>query len=579
MPWLVTDEEAESLANALPREVVARGFEPVIALLVTLYILYIGHTFGEEMAATAGFPTFPADPAEWSILMRDLRSVDQQWMSDLIRTLRQSLHDAPRDDVPENAGTAEERLLAVAITNDRSRRTEPERSTLISCLSDISASSKYDREDIEDWNPGLKAIARVTRLMIKAVAPPQIGTMSNLTKADSGLRTISTLGGALFLGNSIAVLISEKPATPPSRYAELGGRIARLTDDMGGQIVTLPGPEAAERYVKGLAGFAKSGESTFAIEHPFHFRVLLEVLSDENRRYPAEPVLNVEALRLILPRDSFWSHVVWSRDQLPVVVNLLRPPEKQRADAFIQHYAAFGRTPHSSSFTHLDYEVQSPVGDDSASAAWPADFQGYRGHPMQNMPNSVSQVISAVNRQRSFGRLWRGTRDESDLRWLSGQMVAWDGDQERDEALADRIWDSDRWTGQTFPVAALAEIRVGAWLLEALRLRLETAVLPAIRDAELYHDKKRLDRERRSDEELRCVLEVMALFSADYLAGGEDGIPGLTETLRQLRRSDCFTELGPAMGEKLDSLEAALDAHAERLGVEVRKALEALAGP
>ena len=68
------------------------------------------------------------------------------------------------------------------------------------------------------------------------------------------------------------------------------------------------------------------GDSIFAIEHPFHFRVLLEVMSDENRRYPAEPVLNVEALRRILSDAMFWSHVVWSRDQLPVVGNLVRLP-------------------------------------------------------------------------------------------------------------------------------------------------------------------------------------------------------------------------------------------------------------
>jgi hypothetical protein len=567
MHWLVSDEEAASITSALPREVVEQGFEPVIALLVTLYILYIGRTFGEEMAATAGFPTFPDNLTTRSNLMRDLRTLDPQWMATLIVTIERALADAAPAD-----GPTEERLLAAAILGDRDKRTEPQRRKLLNCLSVISASSVYDLEDIEDWNRGLKAIARVTRLMIEAVAPNRIGTMSNLTRPDSGLHTISTLGGALFLGSSIEVLISGNPATSPSRYAELGRRIARLTNDMGGQVVTLPGPEATERYVQGLTSFARSGDSTFAIEHPFHFRVLLEVLSDENRRYPAEPVLNVEALRLILSGRSFWSHVVWSRDQLPVVINLLREPDRQRADAFIQHYAAFGRTPHSSSFTHLDYEVHSPVGDDSVSAAWPAAFHGYRGSPMRNMPNSVSQVISAVNRQRSLGRLWRGTPDEDDLRWLSGQLVAWDGYQEPDEALADRIWDSDRWTGQTFPVAALAEIRVGAWLLEALRLRLETAVLPAIHDAELYRDMRRLDRERRSDEELRCVLEVMALFSADYLAGGEDGISGLNETLRQLRGSDCFTELGPAMGEKLAYFEAALNEHAKRLGDEVRRA-------
>jgi hypothetical protein len=55
----VSDEEGESIQRVLPAEVVALGLDPVVALLVTLYIIYIGQVFGEEMAATAGFPAFP----------------------------------------------------------------------------------------------------------------------------------------------------------------------------------------------------------------------------------------------------------------------------------------------------------------------------------------------------------------------------------------------------------------------------------------------------------------------------------------------------------------------------------------
>ena len=341
----------------------------------------------------------------------------------------------------------------------------------------------------------------------------------------------------------------------------------------------MPSPEAAELYMTGLLRFARRGDSVFAIEHPFHFRVLLEVMSDENRRYPAEPVLNVEALRRILPDATFWSHVVWSRDQLPVVGNLLRLPERQRVDAFVQHYAAFGRTPHTSSFTHLDYEVRSPVGDASVSASWPAAFQAYRRRAIRNMPNSVCQVIRAVDRQRWLGRLWRGTPEENDLRWLCGQMVAWDGHRESDVALADRVWHSDRWIGQIFPVAAMTEIRTGAWLLEALRLRLAAAVSPVTRDgAEYDPGQERPDPELRANEELRCVLEIMTLFSADYISGDEDGIPGLKKTLDQLRSSDWFTELGSKIEEKLNYLEVSLDAFGEQLGAEVLAAQEALAG-
>jgi len=578
MSEFVSFEEGQSVERVLPAEVVALGLDPVVALLVTLYIIHIGQRFGEEMAATAGFPAFPYRHKDRLDLIRDLRPLNPEWLAGLIETLERSLSAPPRDGAAENAAMAEERLLAAALFN-QDERTEPQRRKLLSCVSVISASSAYDRDDIEDWIPGLKAIARVTRLMIEAIAPNKMSTMSNLAQSDSGLHTISTLGGALFLGHSIAVLTRENAAIRPSRYAELGRRIGMLTDKSGEQRVKVASQEDAERYARDLARFAGSGDAVFALEHPFHFRVLLEVMSDENRRYPAEPVLNVAALRLILPTlpgGPFWSHVVWSRDQLPVVVNLLGLPDKQRADAFIQHYAAFGRTPHSSSFTHLDYEVRSPVGDDSVAESWPAEFQDFGGIRIRNMPNSVSQVMQAIDQQRSLGRLWRGNPDESDLRWLSGQLVAWDGHPEPDGALADRIWDSGRWADQTFPVAALAEIRVGAWLLEALRLRLETAVLPAIEEAELDQDNERLGRERRSDEELRCVLEIMALFSADYRSGDEDGIPGLKETLRQLRGSDCFTELGPAMAKRLNSLEAELDSYSERLGAEVLLARETL---
>jgi hypothetical protein len=552
----MSPEESESLRKALPREVVVLGLDPVVALLVTTYVLYIGKTIGEEMAATTGFPVLPPNHTDRLDLMRVLEiHLDTQWAVGLIEALEQSLRVPPRVEISEEPEAAEALLIAAAILN-QGERTEPQSEKLTKTLSEISASSAYDRDDIEHWNRGLKAISRITRLMIEAVTPTRIGTMDNLSKPDSGLRLISTLGGALFLGHSIGVLTGESSVSPPSPYAALGGRIALLTNEMGGQLVKVPSVQAAEQYGKDLARFARSGDSVFAIEHPFHFRVLLEVMSDENRRYPAEPVLNVAALRHMLPGDSFWSHVVWSRDQLPVVVNLLRLPERQRADAFIQHYAAFGRTPHTSSFTHLDYEVSSLVGDESAAASWPDAFQRYRGRALRNMPNSVSQVIHAVNRQRSLGRLWRGTPDESDLRWLCGQVVAWDGHREADGALADRVWRSD------------------------LRLRLATAVSPATRDdAESPAGQERLDQELRANEELRVVLEIMALFSADYISGEEDGIPGLQKTLRQLRGSHWAAELGPKIGEKLDYVEACLNALGAQLSAEIREAREALARP
>lgn len=551
-------DDAGRIERAIPREVVEMRLDPVVALLVTLYILYMGEIVGQEMAATAGFPAFPPDNKKRLGLMRGLESrLDPQWAIWLIETLERDLRTSPPVDTAEETETAEGRLLAAAILN-QGARTESQSKKLAKILSVISENATH-RDDLKYWKPGVTAISRLTRLIIEAVLPTRIGTMTNLSDPDSGLRRIATLGGALFLGHSIGVLTVGNSANPPSPYAVLGGRIAELTAGTGGQRVKVAAPEAVEQYARDLRIFARRGDSVFAIEHPFHFRVLLEVLSDENRRYPAEPVLNVAALRRILPGPAFWSHVIWSRQQLPVVVNLLRQPERRRAHAYIQHYAAFGRTPHTSSFTHLDYEVRSPVGEESVSASWPAAFQGYRDTDVQNMPNSVCQVFRTLDRERSLGRLWRGTPEESDLRWLCGQLVEWDGHREPDGALANRIWHSDRWAGQTFPVAVMTEIRVGAWLLEALRLRLATAVPP-------------IDRATR---ELRCVLEIMALFSADYLSGDEDGLPGLKKTLGRLRGSDWFTELGPRMSEKLDHLEDSLGALGRQLETEVRLAREA----
>ena len=286
-------------------------------------------------------------------------------------------------------------------------------------------------------------------------------------------------------------------------------------------------------------------------------------------------MLNVEAMRRIWPGDSLWMNFVWSRDQLPVVANLIRHGESQRADAFIQHYAAFGRTPHTSSFTHLDYEVRSPVGASPAMASWPAAFTDCRNKPVQNMPNSVCEVIQSIERQRRLGRLWRGTAGERDLTWLCGQLVAWDENREPDGTLAARIWRSSGWLGSTFPVAAMAEVRTGAWILEALRLRLAAAASPQSAGAE---GQEHLDQERRTTEELRCVLEIMVLFSTDYLSKSGDGILGLTKALNQLRHKDWFTEMGPRLSSKLNYLEAFLNASGEKLGDEITAALEALAG-
>jgi len=51
MHAIVSAQEASTIRAAIPLEVAVRELDPVVALLVTLYIVYIGQIVGEEMAA------------------------------------------------------------------------------------------------------------------------------------------------------------------------------------------------------------------------------------------------------------------------------------------------------------------------------------------------------------------------------------------------------------------------------------------------------------------------------------------------------------------------------------------------
>lgn len=572
--------DSEVIRGALPQEVLDQIQDPATALLVTLYVLYMGRIVGEEMAGTVGFPGFPADRAIRRALAQDLKYyLDPRRAIDIITALEQSLHSpVPEVSIPGEAAMIEERLLLEAILT-RDERTAAQGRALSRELSAIASGSGYDRQDLEYWEPGIKGIARITRLMIEAVPPTKVGTMNHLRHQGAGLRSIATLGGALFLGSSLRILADGNQEGLQPRYSQLGLRLAELTQHMGGQQVQMASSTETELYVDGLLKFARKGGSAFAIEHPFHFRVLLEVLSDENRRYPAEPVLNVEAMRRIWPGDSLWSNIVWSRDQLPVVVNLIRHPDNQRADAFIQHYAAFGRTPHTSSFTHLDYEIRSPVGEDPSSLSWPTAFLGYRDRPVQNMPNSVCEVMHSIEQQQQLGRIWRGVPEGNDLKWLCGQLVAWEEHRESDGTLAARIWRSSSWLGHALPVAAMAEIRTGAWILEALRLRLKATSSTDGGPDGTHPAQEQPDREQRAAQELRCVLEIMILFATDYISGNGDGITGLKKTLNLLKNEDWFVAMGVQLGSKLDYLGGSLDLFSNQLRDEVIAARHALESP
>ena len=116
---------------------------------------------------------------------------------------------------------------------------------------------------MEYWGPGpKKAIARITRLMIEAVPPTRVGTMDHLAKQDSGLRLISTLGGAsLPRAGVLGYWLVADSTVPRSQYTELGLRFAGLPVRWGGQPVRVQSAEAAEQYMNGLVEFARRGDS------------------------------------------------------------------------------------------------------------------------------------------------------------------------------------------------------------------------------------------------------------------------------------------------------------------------------
>ena len=113
MHAIVSAQEASTIRAAIPLEVAVMELDPVVALLVTLYIVYIGQIVGEEMAATVGFPVFPADRTERLGLMRDLEyDLDAQWAVRLIEQLERSLHLASvSGETAEDDQAAEEDLL------------------------------------------------------------------------------------------------------------------------------------------------------------------------------------------------------------------------------------------------------------------------------------------------------------------------------------------------------------------------------------------------------------------------------------------------------------------------------------
>lgn len=584
------------LQTMVPVEVSEEIDDPVVAFLLTLYIEHIGSIVGEELAATTGFPPFPEVHQERLKLvhgvMRRRRSLDPGAVLDLLEKSLEVYLNAEFPGplrVPDGPGSARAQLLAGAVMNRR--RDDVQLDTLSKTLSRIASKTTVPRTDIRSWPAGIQAISRITRLMVSATAPSAVATMDRLMRSDSRLRAIATLGGALFLQGSIGILGEEDAGEARRTYGNEGLRIADLTRESHGQRVQPMLGDQLTAYKAGLRNLASRDDSVFAVEHPFHFRVLLEVLSDENRRYPAESVLNFEALQCLWGASEIWEHFVWSRDQHPIVGNLVENEASQRDLAFIQTYVSFGRTPHTSSFLRLDYDPVAFIGAAAGNAEphrtnwWPKAAARLGSEPIRNLPNTVCAAMQAIRRQRMLGRIWRGDVSEDDVLWIGSELIKWNGFPVTDGALADAVWDSSRWADPGLPRMALAEIRIGTWQLHALRRRLESLALVAHPAGEPQSGPtgSPATPEEKTTEEVRCVLSIMCYFVADYLAGPGDGVAGLQQSLDTLKEDQqLLSEMGVLVSQRLDQLRRLVDEEKGKLADEMqsaRRLLDALPRP
>src|SRR5882672_12118896 len=94
---MVFPDHEDPIERAIPSEVASLGLAPDVALLTTLYIFHMGHTVGQEMAASAGFPAFPQEDEKRRELMRDLepKGLHPLWALGRLKTLERSLSAAP----------------------------------------------------------------------------------------------------------------------------------------------------------------------------------------------------------------------------------------------------------------------------------------------------------------------------------------------------------------------------------------------------------------------------------------------------------------------------------------------------
>lgn len=564
-----------AIADVVPRTIRERIPDPLLAMATALYILHMGRITEESLAASIGFPPFP--PRRRVVeLMRSLFDVED--LNDNDGLPRELFDVLERRLDPTGSSSDDESFGAALLQRANIGSAKPERSgkqtaILLETLWNIAEAAVDEAQDLRYWELGRKAISQIARLVVSQVLPTELRTMERLLKQDPTLRMVATLGGALFLRNSIEILARTDFTGP---YTQLGLRLAEITDEWGGRPGIMHAANEGtnlDTYIAGLVQFAEHDDAIFMLEHPFHFRVLLEVLSGENRRYPAEPVLNAEALSRVWESGDLFDTFCWSREQLPVVANVISEPS--RTQAYVQHYAAYGRTPLTSSFAHLSYETRSTIRW-PPGIPWPAAFTRNGAVSIRNEPNTMAHARVVTQRQFCLSRLWRGVPDEEDLRVLYGELASWDGTPVTDGNLAARICDTATWLGHGLVVDTLAEVRTGAWLLEALRLRLRSMSLPPDWNVNVRDRSDHTNHTMKEIEELRCVLATMRRFAIDYIDGPGDGLTGFKRSMSKLGTKRWFPSEGD-LSERFDRFAAMIEEVQGRLAEEVVQARRELA--
>ena len=380
-----------AIADVVPRTVREQVPDPLLAMATVIYILHMGRTTDEQLAASIGFPPFPSRSRVIQLMCSLFSVNDLDGMDGLPRELLDLLE---RRLDPAIVGSQDESFGAALLQRPNLGAANPERSgkqtaILLDTLWGIADAAVAEGQDLRYWEAGLKVVSQIARLVVSQVLPTELRTMERLLRHDPALRMVATLGGALFLRNSIEILARTEFTGP---YTQIGLRLAAVTDEWGGRPGIMRAANEStnlDAYIAGLQLFAAHEDAIFMLEHPFHFRVLLEVLSGDNRRYPAEPVLNAEALSRVWESGDLFDTFCWSREQLPVVANLISEPS--RTEAFVQHYAAYGRTPLTSSFAHLSYETRSVIHRPPA-VAWPAAFKRDGSLSICNEPNTIPRT-------------------------------------------------------------------------------------------------------------------------------------------------------------------------------------------